>query len=50
MKRKNRNLKTLEQFKEKYYGKRGSKKREVLEAGYKKFIVEIAKQLNSNSK
>jgi DNA-binding XRE family transcriptional regulator len=37
MKSKNKNLTTLEEFKEKNYGKRGSKKREELEAGYEIF-------------
>ena len=34
---KNKNLKTLEEFKEKNYGKRGTKKRDELEAGYESF-------------
>lgn len=34
---KNKNLTSLEDFKEKNYGKRGSKKREELEAGYDNF-------------
>ena len=34
---KNKNLTTLEVFKEKNYGKRGTKKREELEAGYEIF-------------
>lgn len=33
----NSNLKTLEQFKNEYYGKPGSKKRDQLEAGYNNF-------------
>ncbi|MFN7692387.1 MAG: helix-turn-helix domain-containing protein [Bacteroidota bacterium] len=37
MKTKNKNLTTLEEFKEKNYGKRGTKKREELEAGYEIF-------------
>ena len=37
MKTKNRNLTTLEEFKEKNYGKRGTKKRDELEAGYEIF-------------
>ena len=37
MKTKNKNLTTLEEFKEKNYGKRGSKKRDELEAGYEIF-------------
>ncbi|MES2617937.1 MAG: helix-turn-helix transcriptional regulator [Bacteroidota bacterium] len=34
---KNKNLTSLEDFKEKNYGKRGSKKRDELEAGYDNF-------------
>jgi DNA-binding XRE family transcriptional regulator len=37
MKTKNKNLTTLEEFKEKNYGKRGTKKRDELEAGYEIF-------------
>ena len=37
MKTKNKNLATLEEFKEKNYGKRGTKKRDELEAGYEIF-------------
>lgn len=37
MKTKNKNLMTLEEFKEKNYGKRGTKKRDELEAGYESF-------------
>ena len=37
MKTKNMNLTTLEEFKEKNYGKRGTKKRDELEAGYESF-------------
>ena len=37
MKTKNKNLMTLEEFKEKNYGKRGTKKRDELEAGYENF-------------
>jgi DNA-binding XRE family transcriptional regulator len=37
MKTKNKNLTTLEAFKEKNYGKRGTKQRDELEAGYKNF-------------
>lgn len=36
---KNKNLTTLEEFKEKNYGKRGSKKRDELEAGYEAFKI-----------
>lgn len=39
MKKKKVNILTLEQFKEKHYGGRGSKKREVLEAGYENFKI-----------
>ena len=35
----NKNLTTLEEFKEKNYGKRGSKKRDELEAGYENFKI-----------
>lgn len=41
MKVKNRNLMTLEAFKEKNYGKRGSKKRDELEAGYENFRIGV---------
>jgi DNA-binding XRE family transcriptional regulator len=37
MKTKNKNLSTLEEIKEKNYGKRGTKKRDELEAGYEIF-------------
>ena len=37
MKTKNKNLTTLEEFKEKNYGKRGTKKRDELEVGYESF-------------
>ena len=39
MKPKNKNLITLEAFKEKHYGKRGTKKREELESGYENFKI-----------
>ena len=39
MKIKNSNLTTLEEFKEKNYGKRGSKERDELEAGYETFKI-----------
>ncbi len=32
-------IKTLEQFKEKHYGKRGTKKRDTLEEGYETFKI-----------
>jgi DNA-binding XRE family transcriptional regulator len=39
MKAKNKDLMTLEEFKEKNYGKRGTKERNELEAGYKAFKI-----------
>jgi ribosome-binding protein aMBF1 (putative translation factor) len=39
MKMKNKNLTTLEEFKEKNYGKRGTKERDELEAGYENFKI-----------
>jgi ribosome-binding protein aMBF1 (putative translation factor) len=39
MKTKNKNLTTLEEFKEKNYGKRGAKERDELEAGYENFKI-----------
>lgn len=39
MKTSNENLMTLEDFKVKNYGKRGTKKREELEAGYDNFKI-----------
>ena len=36
---KNKNLMTLEEFKEKNYGKRGTKERDELEAGYETFKI-----------
>jgi len=39
MKTTNKNLTTLEEFKEKNYGKRGSKDRDELEAGYENFRI-----------
>ena len=39
MKAKNKNLLTLEEFKEKNYGKRGTKDRDELEAGYEAFKI-----------
>lgn len=35
----NNNLMTLEEFKEKNYGKRGSKERDELESGYENFRI-----------
>ena len=37
MKTKNNNLTTLEEFKENNYGKKGTRKRDELEAGYESF-------------
>lgn len=37
MKTKNNNLTTLEEFKEKNYGKKGTRKRDELESGYESF-------------
>ncbi|MCL4510442.1 MAG: helix-turn-helix domain-containing protein [Bacteroidetes bacterium] len=39
MKTKNSNILTLEQFKNKHYGKRGTAKRDQLEAGYENFKI-----------
>jgi ribosome-binding protein aMBF1 (putative translation factor) len=39
MKKKTNKLITLEAFKEKHYGKRGTKKRDALEAGYEDFRI-----------
>ncbi len=39
MKTQSNNLMTLEQFKDKNYGKRGTSKREELEAGYENFKI-----------
>ena len=39
MKTVNKNLMTLEEFKEKNYGKRGTKERDELEAGYVAFKI-----------
>jgi DNA-binding XRE family transcriptional regulator len=39
MKTKNKNITTLEHFKEKNYGKRGTKKRDELEAGFDAFKI-----------
>ena len=38
---KNKNLTSLEDFKVKNYGKRGTKKREELEAGYENFKIGV---------
>lgn len=39
MKEKNNDITTLEQFKEKNYGKRGTAKSDALEAGYESFKI-----------
>lgn len=39
MKTKNKNLMTLEAFKEKNFGKRGTKERDELDAGYESFKI-----------
>lgn len=39
MKANNKNLMTLEEFKEKNYGKRGTRNRDELEAGYEAFKI-----------
>jgi|SRR5690606_11343536 len=39
MKTKSKNLTTLEEFKDKNYGKRGTPEREELEAGYENFKI-----------
>ena len=39
MKTKNKNLVTLEEFKEKNYGKTGTKERDELEVGYENFKI-----------
>lgn len=41
MKTKNKSLVTLEEFKNKNYGKRGTKKRDELEAGYDLFKIGV---------
>ncbi|MDH7464104.1 helix-turn-helix transcriptional regulator [Chitinophagaceae bacterium 26-R-25] len=44
MKPKNNKLITLDEFKEKNYGKRGTKKRDELEAGYENFKIGVLLQ------
>lgn len=39
MKTKNNNIKTLDQFKDKHYGKAGTVKRDELESGYENFKI-----------
>ena len=41
MDKKQKNLTTLEQFKNKNYGKRGTKKRDDLESGYEHFKIGV---------
>ena len=41
MKAKNKNLMTLAEFKDEQYGKRGTSKREELEAGYEQFKLGV---------
>ncbi len=41
MKTKKSNSKSLEQFKDVHYGKRGSKKRDALESGYENFRIGV---------
>ncbi len=41
MKGKNKNIMPLDEFKEKNYGKRGTKKRDELEAGYENFKIGV---------
>jgi len=41
MKAKNKNLTSLDEFKEKNYGKRGIKERNELEAGYENFKIGV---------
>lgn len=41
MKEKKNNIISLEEFKEKHYGKRGTKKRDKLEAGYENFKIGV---------
>jgi len=44
MKAKSKNLMTLEEFKENNYGKRGTKKRNELEAGSENFLIGVMLQ------
>ncbi len=41
MKTQKSNTTTLAQFKDKHYGKRGTKKRDALEAGYENFKIGV---------
>jgi DNA-binding XRE family transcriptional regulator len=44
MRMKNNNIKTLDEFKDKNYGKPGTKKRDDLEAGYENFKIGVLLQ------
>lgn len=44
---KNKNIVTLEEFKENNYGKLGAKEREELESGYKNFKIEELNRISS---
>ncbi|AXB55532.1 MULTISPECIES: helix-turn-helix transcriptional regulator [Flavobacterium] len=44
MKTKNKNLTTLEEFKEQHYGKIGTPKRDELESGYENFKIGVLLQ------
>lgn len=44
MKAKNKQMLTLERLKEKHYGKKGTAKRDLLEAGYKNFRTGVLLQ------
>ena len=44
MKAKNESIMTLDEFKEKNYGKRGTKKRDELETGYETFKIGVLLQ------
>ena len=41
MKAKKSNIRTLDQFKDKHYGKKGTAKRDKLEAGYENFKIGV---------
>lgn len=41
MKAKKSNVMTLDQFKDKHYGKKGTKKRDKIEAGYENFKIGV---------
>ena len=44
MKAKKSNITTLDQFKDKHYGKKGTTKRDKLEAGYENFKIGVLLQ------